>query len=201
MAHNASSAPWSSPPSLLRSTSLAALSHAASGGWCSQAAQQSVADRLGIPNINLTRAAELHADLFTSAHASNYEEALHTLSAEDGVRPSPAAQLTTGPRRIAASVVHKLTRRCGGSLGAWQLRMEAARFLSWRESSWTSGVGGFGDILSMAANLVRPVSSSLLYVTLSNASPGGGTSSCHSISTPIQRLPASLGLGLREARA
>jgi len=80
----------------------------------SQAAQQSVADRLGIPNINLTRAAQLHGDLITSAHAPNYEEALHTLSAEDG------------------------------------LRMEAARFLCWRASR----LGGFGDILSMAANLV-----------------------------------------------
>jgi hypothetical protein len=170
MAHNASSAPWSSPPSLLRSTSLTALSHAASGGWCSQAAQQSVADRLGIPNINLTRAAQLHGDLFTSAHAPNYEKALHTLSAEDGVRPSSPAQFTTGHRRIAASVVHRLTRRCGGSLGAWQLRMEAARYLCWMDTfQHGRSRGGFGDLLKMAANLVLPVSSVLLYVTLSRS--------------------------------
>jgi len=80
----------------------------------SQAAQESVADRLGIPNINLTRAAQLHGDLFTSAHARNYEKALRSLSAEDG------------------------------------LRMEAARFLCWTPS----GLGGSGDILRMAANVV-----------------------------------------------
>jgi hypothetical protein len=66
-------------------------------GWCSQAAQESIANRLRIPSINLTSVAQLHVDLFTSAHAADYEKALHTLSAEDGVRPPVAQRLRRKP--------------------------------------------------------------------------------------------------------
>jgi hypothetical protein len=65
---------------------------------------------------------------------------------------------------ISVSVVRRLTGRCGGSLGAWQLRMEAARFLCWT-ASFHHSIGGFGALLRMAANVVRLMSSVLLYVS------------------------------------
>ena len=58
----------------------------ASLGRCSEAEHAYFAKQLRIPVSNLTSAAALHNDLFVSAHAANYPDALDLLPAEDGVR-------------------------------------------------------------------------------------------------------------------
>ena len=167
-------------------------SHAASGGWCSQAAQQGVADRLGIPNINLTRAAQLHGDLFTSAHAANYEEALRSLSAEDGVRPPtyPSCGRSLHFRVCstqADGAVWRISWCMAAPHGSSTLSLLDGVFssLNWRLRCAIAHGGERGASHVERTPLCFPSRLSRM---------GGGTSqhfSCHSISTPCSVLPTS----------